>query len=147
MAAVTHTFQTAIPDDGTPAGGVGSDEWNAGHTLTGIDPSSAYLGTLTLSDGQFILQLSRIVLQSTDRLTLQGTARLVNFGSTDAVVPNVIGFPFRPTTPVRIPSGYANRWMGRLRLEDPSRLIIEGDGEAKLFDDAGQSRVILTGRG
>jgi hypothetical protein len=48
---------------------------------------------------------------------------------------------------VRIPSGYANRWMGRLRLEDPSRLIIEGDGEAKLFDDAGQSRIILTGRG
>ena len=150
MGQVTHTFITAIPDDGTPSGGVGTDEWNAGHTLTGIDPSSAYLGTLTLSDGQFILQLSRAVLQSTDRLTLQGTARFVNFGSTDTQVPNIIGYPFRANAPWRIPAGYTNRWMGRLILENAVRGIVEGDGEIEVLDYQGSqtpSRLVLTGRG
>ncbi len=34
--AVTHTFVTAIADDGTPTGGVQPSHWNAAHTLSGL---------------------------------------------------------------------------------------------------------------
>jgi hypothetical protein len=147
MGTITHTFQTAIPDDGTPAGGVGSDEWNAPHTLVGVSPDSAYLGSLALADGQFILQLARGVLVSTDRLTLVGTARFVDFGSTDSVVPNIIGVPRQPKVPVRLPDGYEARITGRYELRGMVRVSMEGTGELDLFEDLGTGRVVLPGSG
>lgn len=147
MGTVKHTFQTAIPDDGTPTGGVGSDEWNADHTLVGVDPSSAYLTSLALADGQFILQLARAVLVSTDRLTMAGTSRLVDFGATDTVVPNIIGVPRTPKVPVRLPDGYEARITFRYDLRGTVRVILEGNSDLEIFEDLGSNRAVLAGAG
>ena len=151
MGTVTHTFVSGIADGGD-ATLVRPSNWNASHTTVGLGPDAYILDGLTLADGQFLLQLGRIQLTSTNRLTMQGAtagtaARVVTFGFTDTQVYNIIGFPFRPTQSFRIPPGYANRWMGRLIMSDVVRGILEGDAEAKLFDDLGPSRAVLTGRG
>src|SRR5262245_35699363 len=146
MGTVTHTFVSGI-SDGADATLVRPSNWNANHSLTGIDPHSAYLTTLTIADGGFILQLARAVLVSTDRLALQGTARLVDFGSTDQVVPNTVGVPRIPTVPTRLPDGYEARITNRYTLRGTIRTTIEGNGEFEIFDDFGTSRVVLTGTG
>lgn len=146
MATVTHAFVSAVTDD-LVAGEIGPTDWNDAHTLVGVDPHSAYVGSLTLADGAFMLQLARLVSASSERLTLEGTARVVDFGATDTVVPNLVGVPKRPKYPIRIPDGFEHRITGRYALENLIRLSIEGDGELDCFEDLGTSRVVMTGRG
>jgi hypothetical protein len=140
MAAVTtHKFVSAVGDGGD-ATLVRPSNWNDEHSITDLT------GTYEVTNAESI-QLLEVALTGTDRVTLVGTARMYIFGWTDTRVYNIVGFPFRPTAPFRIPAGYANRWMGRLILDQAVRAVVEGDGEMKLFDDLGPSRLVLTGRG
>lgn len=138
-AVTTHKFVSAVSDGGD-ATLVRPSNWNDEHSITDLS------GTVEVTDAEWV-QLTRISLASVDRMTLIGTARTVLSGSTDGSVVNIVGFAFRPTTAFRIPSGFAHRWMGRLLMYDPARAIVEGDGEMKLFDDLGSSRLVMTGRG
>ena len=141
MAAVTtHKFVSAVGDGGD-ATLVRPSNWNDEHSITDLT------GTYEVTNAESI-QLVEVSLTGTDRVTLVGTARMYIFGWTDTRVYNIVGTPFRPTTPFRIPDGYALRWMGRLVIQGAFvRGILEGDGEMKIFDDNSSSRFVLTGRG
>ena len=149
MPDVLHKFVSAIADGGD-ATLVRPGNWNDDHTW----PHAYDQGHLTLADGQFEFQFGRLILSSTNRLTMQGAttagARMVLFGWFGLVETTAylrVGSPFRPTVPFRIPDGYAYRWMGRLTMYLEVRAVLEGDGEMKLFDDNSSSRFVLTGRG
>jgi len=140
MAAVTtHKFVSAVADGGD-ATLVRPSNWNDQHSIGDVT------GTVVVTDAEWI-NLVRITLTGTDRVTLAGTARAYIFGWTDNRVYNIVGFPFRPTTPFRIPAGSANRWMGRLILGRDVTGVLEGDAEIQIFDDNSSSRFVLTGRG
>jgi hypothetical protein len=142
---VKHAFTSGIADGGD-ATLVRPSNWNAAHGW----PDARDVGTLVLdTDGEYALQLVRLTLSSTNRLTLAGAlTRVVVFGATDDRVPNIIGTPYRPTTSFRIPDGHGYSWPGRLILQGFSvRGILEGDASMRLFDDNTSSRFVLTGTG
>lgn len=66
---VTHAF-TSAKSDGADATLVRPSDWNAGHLL----PYAA--GTFTVATGNAVLQVMRLTLTTTQRMTLAGTARL-----------------------------------------------------------------------
>lgn len=139
-AVVTHKFVSGIADGGD-ATLVRPSNWNDEHSITDLS------GTVEVTDAEWI-NLVEISLTGTDRITLVGKARAYIFGWTDNRVYNIVGLPFRPTMPFRVPDGFAHRWMGRLNLQGVTvRAIVEGDGEMKIFDDNSSSRFVLTGRG
>jgi len=139
MGVVSHKFVSAIADGGD-ATLVRPSNWNDQHSIGDVT------GTVEVTDAEWI-NLVEIKLTGTDRVTLAGTARTYIFGWTDNRVYNLIGFPFRPTTLFRIPDGSAHRWMGRLIIGCDVRGILDGDAEAKIYDDNSSSRFVLTGRG
>lgn len=141
MAAVTtHKFVSGIADGGD-ATLVRPSNWNDEHSITDLS------GTYEVTDAESI-QLLEVSLTGTDRVVLAGTARMYLFGWKDTRVYNIIGTPFRPTAPFRLPPGFAHRWLGRLILEGTNiRGIVEGDAEMKIYDDNSSSRFVLTGRG
>jgi len=139
-SVVTHKFVSAVADGGD-ATLVRPTNWNDQHAIGDIS------GTVIVTDAEWI-NLFRIMLTDTDRITLAGTAHVAIFGFTDARVYNIIGMPFRPTVPFRIPSGYVHSWPGRLILQGFNvRGFLEGDASLRLFDDNSSSRFVLTGTG
>ena len=149
MPDVLHKFTSAIGDGGDVTL-VHPSNWNDDHTW----PLAYDEGHLTLADGQYTFQFGRLILSSTNRLTMQGAttagARMVLFGWFGLPEPAMylrVGSPFRFTVPFRIPDGYAYRWMGRLIIGALVRGVLEGDAEMKIFDDNSSSRFVLTGRG
>lgn len=147
MPDIKHPFVNPKSDGGDATITRPSD-WNAAHTWPfSIDVGSLSLGT----DGNFLLQLARLQLSSSNRLTLGGaTTRVVVFGQTDNSSPNVIGFPKQvPTAPFRVPNNYEVYIVNRLVMDSPSvRGVLEGNADMILSDDFGsRSRVVLAGRG
>lgn len=146
MADIKHTFVNPKADGGDATITRPSD-WNAVH----VWPNAIDVGTTVLdTDGEFMLQLSRLQVSSTNRLTLAGdTTRVVVFGQTDARVPNVIGWPKQvPDAPWRLPGGYEMNVIGRMSLTGTIRGVIEGNCDLNLMDPQGTgSRLTITGRG
>jgi hypothetical protein len=140
---VRHKFDTLIADDGTPTGGVGSDEWNDDHTW----PHAQDQGHLTLASGQFELQGARLVISSTNRLVLSGTARINLFGYTDGLIDNLMGEPRYHSVSFRVPTGWQYRVQDRLVLIDNCRAILEGTSDTYIYDVGSTSRMRLPGRG
>jgi hypothetical protein len=67
---ITHSTVVTGADD--PAYQISKDEWNA--ALSATTPYA--IGSLTVADGNYLQMVRELVLVSTDRLTLTGTARL-----------------------------------------------------------------------
>jgi hypothetical protein len=139
MGVTTHKFVSGIADGGD-ATLVRPSNWNDEHSI------SLPVGTVVVNDAEWI-NLVRLPIDGTDRITLTGAARAYIFGWTDNRVYNIVGFPYRPTAPFRVPAGFAFKPMTRIIFADPVRGILEGDGEMQVFDDPGASRLTLTGRG
>lgn len=147
MPDVKHAYVSGIADGGDSTL-VQPSNWNAAHPWA----SAQDVGTLTLStNGQFELQLVRMTLSSTNRLTLAGAlTRIVIFGGTDTVAsPNIVGEPkILPDVSFRIPNNYLEDFVGRLTLEKGARAILEGNADMYIVDDFGtRSRIVLAGRG
>lgn len=145
MPDVTHPFVSAIGDGGD-ATLVRPSNWNAGH----VWPDARDVGTLVLdTDGEFELQLVRLTLSSTNRLTLAGAlTRIVLFGSTDGASPNIVGWPkIMSGAPWRVPDNFEFVLINRLTLSLQARGILEGSCDVILSDDFGvRPRITLTGR-
>ena len=141
MPDVKHKFASAIGDGGD-ATLVRPSNWNDLH----VWPNAVDQGALTLADGQFELQLNRLQVSSTNRLTLQGTARIALFGYTDTTIYNVVGFPMVPSSPFRVPSGWQYIEQDRLTIQREVRAVLEGS--TVISDDfEARSRIVLAGRG
>jgi len=139
MGVVTHKFVSGIADGGD-ATLVRPSAWNDQHAI-------AYpTGTVVVTDAEWI-NLVRVPLDGTDRLTLAGTARMYVFGWTDTRVPNIVGHPFSFTTPFRMPAGFFFNVLDRLTLEAQGRGILEQSARLMIRDDFVGSRIVLTGRG
>jgi hypothetical protein len=141
MAVVIHKFVSAIPDGGD-ATLVRPVNWNDQHSI------STPVGTVVVTDAEWI-NLVRLPLDSTDRITLAGTARAYIFGWNDNVSPNVVGRPkILNGTDFRVPDNFEFILVNRLTMGALTSAILEGSADLILSDDFGvRSRIVLTGRG
>ena len=140
MPDVKHKFATAIPDDGTPSGGIGTDEWNDVH----VWPTNSTLGDLTLATGDFAIHFYEVAL--TGELALQGTAEISVLGWNDDKVYNVLGTPRSPRAPFRIPNGHDYKEIDELGLTGEIEGFIEGDAELYLANFNDSSELVISGR-
>ena len=142
MGVTTHKFVSAVADGGD-ATLVRPSNWNDEHSI------STPVGTVVVTDAEWI-NLVRLPLDSTDRVTLAGTARLYIFGWTDTASPNIAGRPKRMYmgTPFRIPDNFEFVLTNRLTMGSTTRGIIEGSADLIISDDFGtRSRIVLAGVG
>jgi len=141
MGVVTHKFVSGIADGGD-ATLVRPSNWNDDHSISDLS------GTVVVTDAEWI-NLVRVPLAGTDRVTLEGTARAHIFGWTDTASPNVVGRPkvYR-TAPFRVPDGYEFILIERLTMERDARAILEGTADLIMSDDfRTRSRIVLAGVG
>jgi hypothetical protein len=141
MGVTTHKFVSGVADGGD-ATLVRPSAWNDEHSIADLT------GTVVVTDAEWV-NLVRIPLQSTDRITLEGTARAYIFGWTDNVSPNVVGRPkILNGTDFRVPDNFEFILVNRLTMGALTSAILEGSADLILSDDFGvRSRIVLTGRG
>ena len=141
MGVVTHKFVSAISDGGDVTL-VRPSNWNDDHSIADLS------GTVEVTDAEWI-NLVRVTLSGTDRVTLVGTARAYIFGWTDGVSPNVVGRPKIYTgVPFRVPDNFEFVLVNRLTMGGRTQGILEGPADLILSDDFGvRSRITLAGVG
>jgi hypothetical protein len=104
-------------------------------------------GTITIGTGQVRRQYQQLVLTGAERLTMQGTARLVAYDQVAA--PTVyLGTPKVPRGPFTVPTDYFLEVLSRLSLAGSQRATLEGTASLYVDDPAlVGSRLVLAGRG
>jgi len=141
LGVVTHKFVSGIADGGD-ATLVRPSNWNDDHSISDLS------GTVVVTDAEWV-NLVQVKLESTDRITLEGTARAYIFGWTDNRSYNVVGRPKTYTgEPFRVPNDFEFIIINRLSMGALTRGILEGSSDLILSDDFGtRSRIVLAGRG
>jgi hypothetical protein len=131
-------------------GKLGRDSWVPGPRGEKGDPGvwSYDLGSISIKDGQFLLQYQRMTLTGLERVALSGSSQVVlsDFSSHTATY---LGSPRRLVDRmVTLPDGNYLSLLQRLTLVRGARFCVQGDATLSLSDDEGtRSRIVLAGRG
>lgn len=120
----------------------------------GADPHPTYAssplapGSITIATERFLLHYTRLKLASTERLAMEGTARIVVDDFSTATDTLYLGSPKTPSRSFTVPTEYFHYQYQRLRLVDPMRATLEGTADLVLTDDfKTRSRLVLAGQG
>lgn len=158
----THTFRGGLILGGSGANkGDGTANAAIGLFIAGAAVSpSASNPPITMVTGQFLRQYQQLVLQSTDRLTAPGTARIIIERGGPDFLPGPQGEAFeglgmvtlgRPKTPsvnFVVPTEYICDFLKRLNLVGAIRATLQGTANLVVRDDFGtRSRIVLAGTG
>ena len=104
--------------------------------------------TGSIPTGQVLWQLTRLTLDATSRLGLEGTARALIEDAGGISTPVILGAPKRPTTSFTVPTDYFLTIDRRLILDNAMRATLAGTADLLLSDDFGtRSRIVLAGNG
>jgi hypothetical protein len=105
--------------------------------------------TGSIPTGQVLWQATRLVLDSTSRLGLEGTARVIVEDAGGIANPVILGTPKRPTVSFTVPTDYCLfLTCGRLVLDNAMRVTLQGTADLILSDLFGtRSRIVLAGNG
>jgi len=140
MGVTTHKFVSAIGDGGD-ATLVRPSNWNDQHSI------GAVTGTVEVTDAEWI-NMVRITLTGTDRVTLAGTGRAYVFGWTDGQTYNIVGRPkVFNGEPFRVPENYEYIVVNRLDMRALTRAYLEGGSSDVIISDDFGTRQRITLRG
>lgn len=113
------------------------------YASSALDP-----GSITIATERFLLHYTRLKLASTERLAMEGTARIVVDDFSTATDTLYLGSPKTPSRSFTVPTDHFHHQLTRLTLVGPMRATLEGTADLVLTDDFGtRSRLVLAGRG
>ena len=131
------TATLAVPGSGLEIG-------NSTLQTTLGDPSD--IGNRTLATGRTLVQNSRVIISGSNRISLQGTARILvtDYGNSSPTV--YLGTPKRPKVSFTIDDGYSLTVYERFTVAGNVRGTLKGDARLVISDDLKtRKRIILSG--